>query len=278
MTALLEIKELSVRFGTTAALRSISFNFAAGAQLVIVGESGSGKSTLGLSILGLLPRTAEVIGKVRFRGAELPVEDDRAMNRIRGDSIGFIHQDPMSAFSPVHTIGTHLFRAFRANHPGSTRREAEAAAIRLLDEVQISRARERLDHYPHQYSGGMLQRVMIAAALIGNPALLIADEPTTALDATTQASVLRVLANSVSDRGMSLMLITHDLGVVAEVATDVAVMYGGRLIQYLPIADLPAAAHPYTQALLKARPSFGRRGHRLPTIADLLPAGWDADA
>ena len=278
MTALLEINKLSVRFGATAALRGISLSFAAGAQLGIVGESGSGKSTLGLSVLGLLPRTADASGTIRYRGADLPVSDDRAMDRIRGNSIGFIHQDPMSSFSPVHSIGTHLSRAYRASHPGSTKREAEAAAVRLLDEVRITRARERLGHYPYQYSGGMLQRVMIAAALVGNPTLLIADEPTTALDATTQASVLRVLANSVAERGMSLMLITHDLGVVAEVSTDVAVMYGGRLIQQLPIADLPAAAHPYTEALLKARPSVGMRGHKLPTISDLLPAGWDTDA
>jgi len=278
VTPLLAVNDLRVSFGRTAALQDVSLSLVSGARLGIVGESGSGKSTLGLAILGLLPASGSATGNIAFRGKPLPLTDDRAMSRIRGSTIAFIHQDPISAFSPVHTIGTHLLRAYRTNNPGGSRTDAETAAIELLEEVGITRARERLTHYPHEYSGGMLQRVMIAAALIGNPALLIADEPTTALDATTQASVLKILSRSVAERNMTLMLITHDLGVVAEVATDVAVMYDGRLLQHVAVADLPDAAHPYTAALLKARPSFEMRGQKLPTIEDLLPVGWAADA
>lgn len=278
MTALLALDRLGVRFADVPALRGVSLSLGPKARLGIVGESGSGKSTLGLAVLGLLPPAATQSGEVRFRGAPLPWRDDAAMSRIRGSDIGFVHQDPMSAFSPVHTIGKHLIRAYRAARPGSSKSEARAAAIRLLDEVQISQARDRLGHYPHEYSGGMLQRVMIAAALMGDPVLLIADEPTTALDATTQAAVLKTIAAIVDDRDMALILITHDLGVVAEACLEVAVLFGGKLIQHVPVADLPAAAHPYTKALLEARPVFGMRGKRLPTLADFLPDGWDSDA
>lgn len=278
MMALLDIAGLRVGFGAVEALRGVSLALAPGGRLGVVGESGSGKSTLALAVLGLLPPSARLSGQVRFRGAPLPWRDDAAMSRIRGSAIGFVHQDPISAFSPVHSIGTHLIRAHRAARPGSSRRDSRAAALRLLDEVKIPRARERLDHFPGDYSGGMLQRVMIAAALMGDPALLIADEPTTALDATTQASVLATIAAIVADRDMALLLITHDLDVVAEACEEVAVMYGGRLIQHVAAAELPERAHPYTSALLQARPGFGMRGRRLPTIDDVLPPGWDRDA
>ncbi len=275
---LLDIRGLSVSFGATRALAGIDLALERGTRLGLVGESGSGKSTLGLAVLGLLPAEATCSGEVRFEGAPLPVADDRAMTRIRGHRIGFIYQDPMSAFSPVHTIGTHLVRALRAVRPGISRRAAEARAVALLEEVDITRPRERLAHYPHEYSGGMLQRVMIAAALVGDPDLLIADEPTTALDVTTQALVLRMLDRVVDSRGMSFILVSHDLGVVAEACREVAVMYGGKLIQRVAIARLAAEAHPYTRALLEARPSFGKRGQRLATVADFLPAGWADDA
>ena len=277
MTARLEIDDLRVRFGAFEALRGVTLALEPGARLGLVGESGSGKSTLGLALLDLLPPLARVAGAARLGGTPLPWGDDAAMTAIRGARIGFVHQDPMSAFSPVHSIGTHLIRAHRASHPGATRAAARRAALALLDEVGIGRAAERLDHYPHEFSGGMRQRVMVAAALVGDPALLIADEPTTALDVTTQAAVLRMLTGVVEARGMSLILITHDLGVVAEVCREVAVLYRGRLVQHDPVADLLARPAPYTAALLAARPRPGMRGRRLATVADMLPGGW-ADA
>lgn len=274
MTALLDVQNLSVRFGQTTALNDISLALPPGGRMGLVGESGSGKSTLGLATLGLLPPSAQCTGQVRFQGRPIPWSNDRAMTALRGRAIGFVHQDPMGAFSPVHTIGTHLIRAYRAANPGSSRSEARKAAIDRLNEVEITQAEARLHHYPHEYSGGMRQRVMIAAALISGPDLLIADEPTTALDVTTQAAVLRVLDEVIKARGMGLMLITHDLGVVAELCSDITVMYRGTLIQQLPVADLSNRAHPYTNALLQARPQPGHHGARLPTIADLLPEGW----
>lgn len=274
MTPLLEITDLSIRFGEVQALKDISLGLPRAGRMGIVGESGSGKSTLGLAVLGLLPESAQCSGRVAFEGAGVPWHDDRAMTQLRGARIGFVHQDPMSAFSPVHTIGTHLVRAYLAAHPGASRKDARKAAVERLDEVGITDAKSRLGHYPHEYSGGMRQRVMIAAALIGNPDLLIADEPTTALDVTTQAAVLRVIDEVIEARGMGLILITHDLGVVAELCSDITVMYRGALIQQLPVAELHAKAHPYTQALLEARPRPGFHGARLPTIGDLLPEGW----
>lgn len=277
MSTLLDIRNLKVCFGSFTAIEDFSLRLEKGGRLGLVGESGSGKSTLGLAILGLLPETAKYEGTVNFSGSPLPWHKDHAMTKIRGAQIGFVHQDPMSAFSPVHTIGKHLTRAYKAAHPNCSKHEAKSAAIALLEEVEITKAAERLNHYPHEYSGGMLQRVMIAASLVGNPALLIADEPTTALDVTTQAAVLRVMDRVVETRGMSLILITHDLGVVAEACTEVAVMYRGQLLQHSAINRLHDAAHPYTKALLKARPHNGIRSGRLPTITDMLPEGW-ADA
>lgn len=274
MTALLDVRGLSVRFGEVTALAGLSPSLRDGARLGVVGESGSGKSTLGLATLGLLPRSAQSTGDVLFKGRPLPWHDDAKMTALRGSAIGFVHQDPMSAFSPVHTIGNNLIRAYLSAHPGASKSDARKAAIDRLDEVEITDAASRLSHYPHEYSGGMRQRVMIAAALIGNPDFLIADEPTTALDVTTQAAVLRVIDHIIKARGMGLMLITHDLGVVAELCSDVAVMYHGKLIQQIAIDDIHRQAHPYTNALLQARPQPGLHGRRLPTISELLPPGW----
>lgn len=271
---LLEIENLRVRFGSFEALRGVSLAIAPGARLGLVGESGSGKSTLGLGVLGLLAASARCEGSVRFQGTPLPWHDDRAMTALRGGRIGFVAQDPMASFSPVHSIGTHLIRAYRAAHPGSSRAQARRAVIERMEEVEIPNAAERLGHYPHEYSGGMRQRVMIAASLVGNPNLLIADEPTTALDVTTQKAVLDMINRVVEARGMGLILITHDLGVVAEACSEVAVMYQGQLLQHSPLARLEAEAHPYTNALLQARPRPGMRGQRLPTIAGMLPEGW----
>lgn len=278
MTALLDIQDLSVKFGNVTALNQINLRIEPGARLGLVGESGSGKSTLGLAILGLLPSIAQCSGEVQFQGAPLPWSNDSAMTALRGRQIGFVHQDPMSAFSPVHTIGAHMIRALRATQPGLSKRDARARAIELLTEVEITRPAERLDHYPHEYSGGMLQRVMIAAALVGDPDLIIADEPTTALDVTTQAAVLKLLNRIVEARGTGVILISHDLGVVAEACDEVAVMYGGKLLQHIPMEAIHSQAHPYTRALLEARPSFGKRGQRLSTIADFLPKDWFENA
>ena len=277
MNKLLDIDNLQVEFDAIRALDGVSLSLAPAARMGIVGESGSGKSTLGLAVLGLLLEAAHSSGQVRFNGTPLPWHDDVAMTALRGNRIGFIHQDPMGAFSPVHTIGTHLARAYLAANPGTSRAGARKAAIDRLDEVEIADAKARLAHYPHEFSGGMRQRVMIAAALIGSPDLLIADEPTTALDVTTQAAVLAIINAVVEARGMGLILITHDLGVVAELCRDVTVMYNGRLIQTVPVSGIAERAHPYTRALLRARPRPGMRGARLPTIADMLPVGW-ADA
>lgn len=274
MSGLLGIKNLEVGFGAVKAIKGMSLSLGHSARMGIVGESGSGKSTFGLATLGLLPEFARCSGEVLFNGTPLPWDDDAAMAGVRGSRIGFVHQDPMSAFSPVHTIGTHLTRAYLSAHPGASKADAIKAAVDRLDEVEITDAKSRLRHYPHEYSGGMRQRVMIAAALIGNPELLIADEPTTALDVTTQAAVLRVMNDVIEARGMGLILITHDLGVVAEICSEVAVMYHGELIQHVPIGQIHTQAHPYTKALLKARPRPGMRGERLPTIAELLPEGW----
>lgn len=274
MSALLDIRDLRVSFGNVQALKGVSLSIPAGARLGLVGESGSGKSTLGLAVLGLLPSTATTSGSVTFQGQPVPWTNETAMTRLRGSQIGFVHQDPMSAFSPVHTIGAHMIRALRATRPELSKRAARTRAIELLEEVEITRAPERLDHYPHEYSGGMLQRVMIAAALVGDPAMIIADEPTTALDVTTQAAVLRLLNQIVEARKTGVILVSHDLGVVAEACDEVAVMYGGKLIQHIPMSDIHTQAHPYTQALLEARPTFGKRGQRLSTIADFLPKDW----
>ena len=274
MTALLDVKDLTVRFGDVTALNDIVLSLQNGARLGVVGESGSGKSTLGLATLGLLPTEAQCSGEVHFKGQPIPWHDDARMTALRGGSIGFVHQDPMSAFSPVHSIGKHLTRAYLAANRGASRAEARKAAIERLDEVEITDAKARLNHYPHEYSGGMRQRAIIAAALIGNPDFLIADEPTTALDVTTQAAVLKVIDQIIKARAMGLMLITHDFGVVAEVCSEIAVIYRGRLIQQIAIADIHTSAHPYTNALLKARPTPGLSGQRLPTIAELLPEGW----
>lgn len=268
MSALLEVENLSVQFGTVKALQGVNLSINAGVSIGIVGESGSGKSTLGLTILGLLPSVACVSGTVRLNGTTMPWQDDAAMAALRGRQIAFVHQDPMSAFSPVHTIGTHLIRAIRRANPGTNKTDARKRAAELLGEVEISRASERLDHYPFEYSGGMRQRVMIAAALVGDPALLIADEPTTALDVTTQETVLALLERVVQARQMAMMLVTHDLGVVARACQQVAVMYGGQLMQRTNLDGLRCdAQHPYTHALQRTRPGNTPRGSRLPTIA-----------
>lgn len=274
MTApVLEISGLSVCYRDFHALKDVSLSLFPGDRLGLVGESGSGKSTLGLAILGLLPPVAETTGTIRFRGAAMPYTDDRAMSAIRGRHVGFVFQDPMGGFSPIHTIGRHLNDAIVSANPGIGRQAALDRALNLLEEMEIRDPAARLSQYPHQLSGGMLQRVMIATALAGNPDILIADEPTTALDATTQAAILKLLDRITQNRNMATILITHDLGVVSHFCCDLAVMYFGRVVSLSSVARaLSEPSHPYTAALLRARPRLDEKPARLRTIGGGLPS------
>jgi peptide/nickel transport system permease protein len=233
----------------------VSFDVAPGETLAIVGESGAGKSLTATALLGLLPRTASVAGTAAFDGRDLLALDDDAMRALRGNRIAMIFQDPMSSLNPVHTVGTQVVEASRA-HRALSKAAAHAEALALFRRVGIADPERRLDAYPHELSGGMRQRVMIAIAVANRPALLIADEPTTALDVTIQAQILDLLADLRREGGMSLIFITHNLGIVSEIADRVAVMYAGHVVEQGGVGDVFAAPlHPYTQALLAAVPS-----------------------
>ena len=276
MTApLVSVRDLTVDFAGGArdsrAVDGVSLEIAPGEALGIVGESGSGKSVTWLAALGLLPTKARVTGSVRLEGKELVGAARSDLEQVRGKRIAMIFQDPSSCLNPVHRIGRQLVEALGL-HRGLAGRAAEAEALRLLDQVGIADARRRLSDYPHLLSGGLNQRVMIAMALAGEPDLLVADEPTTALDATIQAQILALLAGIRRDTGMALVLISHDLGVVAENVDRVAVMYAGRLVEEAPGADLfGAARHPYTQGLLAALPALTGPRRRLTAIPGTVP-------
>jgi len=276
MTApLVAVRDLTVDFAGGAqpsrAVDGVSLDIAPGEAVGIVGESGSGKSVTWLAALGLLPTRARVTGSVRLDGKELVGAARADLERVRGKRIAMIFQDPSSCLNPVHRIGRQLVEAL-ALHRGLGGRAAEAEALRLLDQVGIADARRRLSDFPHLLSGGLNQRVMIAMALAGEPDLLVADEPTTALDATIQAQILALLGAIRRDTGMALVLISHDLGVVAENVDRVAVMYAGRLVEEAPGADLfGAARHPYTQGLLAALPSLTGPRRRLAAIPGTVP-------
>jgi peptide/nickel transport system ATP-binding protein len=276
MTApLVAVRDLTVDFGSGAqasrAVDGVSLDIAPGEALGIVGESGSGKSVTWLAALGLLPTKASVTGSVRLERKELVGAARSDLEQVRGKRIAMIFQDPSSCLNPVHRIGRQLAEALGL-HRGLTGRAAEAEALRLLDQVGIADARRRLADYPHLLSGGLNQRVMIAMALAGQPDLLVADEPTTALDATIQAQILALLGGIRRDTGMALVLISHDLGVVAENVDRVAVMYAGRLVEEAPGADLfGAARHPYTQGLLAALPNLTGPRRRLTAIPGTVP-------
>jgi peptide/nickel transport system ATP-binding protein len=274
---LLQVRDLTVTLptahGRQAALRGVSFELERGATLGLVGESGCGKSLTALALMGLLPERAEVGGSIRLAGQELTSLDDAAMGRLRGDRIGMVFQEPMTALNPVHRIGDQIAEPLRL-HRGVSRAAARAEALRLLERVRLPRARERLDAWPHELSGGQRQRVVIAIALACGPDLLLADEPTTALDATLQREVLDLLDELRRDSGMALLLISHNLDVMAAHVDRLAVMYGGRIVEQGPTrAVFEQRAHPYTRGLFAARPRLGlARGTRLSTIPGRVPA------
>jgi peptide/nickel transport system ATP-binding protein len=266
--SLLEVSDLRVAYGATTVLNGVSLHLDAGETLAVLGESGSGKSVTAVTVMGILDPPARVTGgDVRYRGADLLKLPERERRRVRGREIAMVFQDALSALNPVFTVGWQIAETLRVRD-GLSRRDALARAVELMDLVRIPAARERVHQYPHQFSGGMRQRVSIAMALALNPAVLIADEPTTALDVTVQAQILDLLAELRRERNMALLLITHDLGVVAEVADRIAVMYAGRIVEHADVRSLfRAPAHPYTRALLSSAPILGAP----PNLADLPP-------
>jgi peptide/nickel transport system ATP-binding protein/oligopeptide transport system ATP-binding protein len=248
----------------------------AGQTLGIVGESGCGKSMLALSIMGLVPRPGKVEdGRVVFEGQDLLTLSPRAMRRLRGRRMAMIFQEPMTSLNPVYTAGEQIIEAIRAHEPRQSRQALRARGIAALDRVRIPNARRRFDDYPHQMSGGMRQRVMIAMALVCEPALLIADEPTTALDVTVQAQILALLRALQAETGMGIILVTHDLGVIGEMADHVAVMYAGRVVERSRVASLfEDPQHPYTLGLLGSVPRMEQALDRLPAISGVVPPAF----
>jgi peptide/nickel transport system ATP-binding protein len=273
----LEVDNLTTRFrtddGIVKAVSGVSFAVDAGRTLGVVGESGSGKSVTFLTVMGLLdPRQAEVTGSVRLHGQELIGASQSYLREIRGVKIGMIFQDPMTSLNPVKKIGWQLQEAILI-HQDVSKREARSRSIEILKEVEIPHADRRIDDYPHQFSGGMRQRVMIAMALINNPEILIADEPTTALDVTTQAQILRLMERLQEEHKMAIVMITHDLGVVAELADDAIVMYGGRVVEQAKVQDLfDKPEMPYTWGLLGSLPRLNSAGSRLEQIPGQPPS------
>ena len=275
--ALLSVENLTVQFrgdaGWVNAIEGVDFAVGPGECLGIVGESGSGKSVSALSILKLHSRanTRYASGAVRYDGRDLLTLPNRQLRRVRGGEIAMIFQDPMSSLNPVLTIADQIMEPLR-QHQGLSARAARRQAIELLEMVRISDASRRIDDYPHRLSGGMRQRVMIAIAVACRPKLLIADEPTTALDVTIQSQILELLRDLQREIGMSVILITHDLGVVAEVAQRVVVMYAGRVVESAPVGALFARPmHPYTEGLIRAVPNLDEDVYRLATIPGNIP-------
>ncbi|MEU6364446.1 ABC transporter ATP-binding protein [Streptomyces sp. NPDC046931] len=274
---LLDVRDLHVEFrtrdGIARAVNGVSYAVDAGETLAVLGESGSGKSVTAQAVMGILdvPPGRITGGRVLFRGRDLLTLKDEERRRIRGAEMAMIFQDALSALNPVLTVGDQLGEMFVV-HRGMSRKDARARAVELMDRVGIPAAAQRVRDYPHQFSGGMRQRIMIAMALALEPALIIADEPTTALDVTVQAQVMDLLAELQREYRMGLVLITHDLGVVADVADRIAVMYAGRIVESAPVHDLyKAPAHPYTRGLLDSIPRLDRKGRELSAIKGLPP-------
>jgi peptide/nickel transport system ATP-binding protein len=281
--ALLEVNHVSVQLptqrGPAAAVRDVSFSLERGQTLGLIGESGCGKSITALALMGLLPDSAVLSGSICFDRQELVGMSDAGLQRLRGDRIGMIFQEPMTALNPVHTIGHQGAEPLRL-HRGVSAPAARQQAIGLLDRVGIADAARRIDAYPHQFSGGQRQRITIAMALACGPDLLIADEPTTALDVTVQGQILDLIGDLVRERGMALLLISHDLGVIAQNAERMLVMYGGTVLESgATQAVFANMAHPYTRGLFAARPKLGAtRGERLNTIQGSVPELVDLPA
>ncbi|GAB2492631.1 ABC transporter ATP-binding protein [Streptosporangium sandarakinum] len=265
--------EFATRQGVVKAVNGVSYSLNPGETLAVLGESGSGKSVTAQAIMGILDMPPARIprGEIRFRGTDLLrlPEDQRA--QVRGQRISMIFQDALSALNPVFTVGWQISEMFRV-HRGMSRRDATKKAVELMDRVRIPAARQRVNDYPHQFSGGMRQRIMIAMAIALDPEVLIADEPTTALDVTVQAQIMELLAELQRESNMGLILITHDLGVVADVADKIAVMYGGRIVENALVHDIyRSPAHPYTKGLLDSIPRVDLKGQELYAIKGMPP-------
>ena len=283
MNNLLEVKNLCVSFftlsGEVKAVNDISYNLEKGKAIGIVGESGSGKSVSASAIMRTIEKPGRILGgSITFDGIDLLALSKEEMRKLRGKEISMIFQDPMTSLNPVFTIGTQLIEAIRL-YENISKSDAKTKAVELLKLVSISEPERRMKQYPFEFSGGMRQRVMIAMALSGNPKLLIADEPTTALDVTIQAQILEIIRELKDKINMSIMMITHDLGIIADIADTVAVMYGGRIVEFAPVADLiNNPKHPYTLGLINSIPKLDSHERLLPidgTPIDLLnlPAG-----
>ncbi|MER0246003.1 ABC transporter ATP-binding protein [Streptomyces sp. HSW2009] len=274
---LLDVRDLQVEFrlrdGVVKAVSGVSYQVRAGETLAVLGESGSGKSVTAQAIMGILDSPPGYVtgGQVLFQGRDLLALGRDERRKVRGSQLAMIFQDALSALNPVLSVGAQLGEMFQV-HRGLSRKDARKKAAELMDRVRIPAAAQRVGDYPHQFSGGMRQRIMIAMAMALEPALIIADEPTTALDVTVQAQVMELLAELQREMQMGLILITHDLGVVADVADKIAVMYAGRIVETAPVHDLyRAPAHPYTRGLLDSIPRLDQRGQELYAIKGLPP-------
>jgi peptide/nickel transport system ATP-binding protein len=276
ITPLLEVRHLRIEFptrrGTLVAVDDVSFDIAPGEVLGVVGESGAGKSLTGAAIIGLLEPPGRIAGgEIVLNGKRIDNLPFEQIRKIRGREIGAIFQDPLTSLNPLYTIGRQLVETIRT-HLDMNAEQARARAIALLQEVGIPAPEKRIDHYPHQFSGGMRQRVVIALALCANPRLIIADEPTTALDVSIQAQIITLLKRLCRDHGTAVMLITHDMGVIAETADRVAVMYAGRVAEIGPVDEvIHHPQHPYTVGLMGSIPSIGQDVERLPQIDGAMP-------
>ncbi len=274
--SLLQVNKLVVEFpsrhGTLRAIDGISFDIAPGEILGVVGESGAGKSLTGASIIGLLEPPGRIAsGSITLQGERIDQYNNDQMRHIRGRKIGAIFQDPLTSLNPLYTVGRQITETIQAHLPVSNE-EAKQRAIRLLQDTGIPAAVERMDHYPHQFSGGMRQRVVIALALAAEPQLIVADEPTTALDVSIQAQIIGLLKTICKDRGAAVMLITHDMGVIAETCDRVAVMYAGRIVEIGPVHEvINRPSHPYTSGLMASIPDMSSDRERLNQIDGAMP-------
>ncbi|EOD78063.1 Oligopeptide transport ATP-binding protein OppD [Grimontia indica] len=275
----LSVRRLETEFttddGVVKILHGVNFDVMAGRTLGLVGESGSGKSVTAMSIMGLLPKPYGQVtsGEILYRGIDLVSLPPEEMYQMRGNRISMIFQDPMTALNPVHSIGKQLTEVLALHNPEMSKKAQQAAALEMLEKVKIPMPEKRLNEYPHNLSGGMRQRVMIAMALACRPDILICDEPTTALDVTVQASILDLMNDLQEETGMAMIFITHDLGVVAEICDDVAVMYGGKIVENADVFDLfDHPQHPYTKRLLGLMPDLTTEPKQLIDIPEIDPA------